>query len=664
MFPEAASNKCAEDLKYVFENLLSPGGWAIKMLDSYGKPESGILAGNLKWLGQYDECVEIQAPSKENTNVGGFRGKYCTLQIPLKLGTVSLPISTALCLPDSCNPNGTIFSILKNYNSNGSFSGLDKKFESVFDNATLTCKATSRKLTTGAIVVTCLLSVFALLAVIGSSITAFEYCATSKFSKECECGSNAGGKPINSADAENASQGDNDDVLLLGTEEKIVLPAGLEKCKPFFNCFCIFTNGEKILNTASSEGQLPSLHGIRFLSMTWVILCHTYASVASIVNNSLDAVDAIDRWTFQIILNGFFSVDSFFLLSGFLVGYLFFQQAQKTDGKIPWLYFYVHRYIRLTPVYMIVVVFYTTISPFLGSGPLWPDYDVIQACKDNWWWNVLYINNFQSMASEQCMGWSWYLANDMQFYVISPLFLITLWRWPKTGYSLLGLFFCITVVSNFVLTYEYDLIVGFGNILELAKDLPNFMPRMQDFFDKIYAKPYTRIGPYLVGIALAYCLFRRKRSNSPSLNWVTLSVGWIFASGIALACQFGLYHQDLTTVEASFYNALSRVGFASGLGWVIFVCVIGQGGVVNSILSWKALIPLSRLSYCAYLIHLIVVTTYLSSVRTLINFSHINVIMLYLGFLVISYAVALVTSLLFESPVIRLERLIRNKLAS
>ncbi|GBM99586.1 hypothetical protein AVEN_100991-1, partial [Araneus ventricosus] len=83
---------------------------------------------------------------------------------------------------------------------------------------------------------------------------------------------------------------------------------------------------------------------------------------------------------------------------------------------------------------------------------------------------------------------------------------------------------------------------------------------------------------------------------------VTLSVGWIVASSIALACQFGLYHQVLTTVEASFYNALSRVGFASGLGWVIFVCVIGQGGIVNSILSWKALIPLSRLSYCAYLV--------------------------------------------------------------
>ncbi|GBN51425.1 Nose resistant to fluoxetine protein 6 [Araneus ventricosus] len=188
--------------------------------------------------------------------------------------------------------------------------------------------------------------------------------------------------------------------------------------------------------------------------------------------------------------------------------------------------------------------------------------------------------------------------------------------------------------------------------------------KMNDFFNKIYSKPYTRLGPYLVGLVLAYCVHRRKRRNAHSLNWTTLSVGWIVASGIALACQFGLYHQVLTTVEASFYNALSRVGFASGLGWVIFVCVIGQGGIVNSILSWKALIPLSRLSYCAYLVHPIVLTTYLSSMRTLIYFNHVNVIMLYLGFLIISYAVALVTSLLFESPVIRLDKLMRNKFGS
>ncbi|XP_055947832.1 nose resistant to fluoxetine protein 6-like [Argiope bruennichi] len=662
-FSDVTSNKCTEDLKYLYENIRSPGDWALKMLDSYGKPESGILAGNIKWLGTYDECVGIQSVPQKNASVGNFRGKYCTLQVPLNLGNVSIPISTAVCLPDSCNPNGTVSSILQNYKSNDSFSIFEERLESILSNATLTCKVPPKKLTTGAIAVICLLSVFALLALIGSSITALEYYLKAKLSKTCERDSSDLGKMVNSSDVENVSQGETDDVTLVGTEEKRVLPAGIEKSKPFFNCFCIFTNGQKILNTASAEGQLPSLHGIRFLSMTWVILGHTYASMSSIVNDSADAIGLIDRWTFQVILNGFFSVDSFFVLSGFLTGYLYFQQAKKTDGKIPWLYFYIHRYIRLTPVYMIVLAFYTTLSPFLGSGPLWPDYDVVVECKNNWWWNILYINNFQS-DNLYCMGWSWYLANDMQFYVISPLFLISLWRWPKIGYSLLGLFFSITFACNFVLTYEYDIIAGFGNINLLSKDAANVINRINGAFDKIYYKPYTRIGPYLVGLFLAYYICKRKWNKSPSLNWVTLAVGWIVASGITLTCQFGLYHLDLTTLEACFYNALSRTGFALGLGWVIFVCVIGQGGVVNSILSWKALIPLSRLTYCAYLVHLIVVLTYFTSVRTLTNFSHINAVLLYLGMLVITYGAAVATSLLFESPVIRLERLIRNKLAS
>ncbi|KAF8796916.1 Nose resistant to fluoxetine protein 6 like protein [Argiope bruennichi] len=690
-FSDVASNKCTEDLKYLYENIRSPGDWALKMLDSYGKPESGILAGNIKWLGAYDECVVRKGAQKMAVDIGKGHVSDESLGSITPGMMMITPYPEILVVLCEHGENAKILWGLQLHCTTfqtDSFSIFEERLESILSNATLTCKVPPKKLTTGAIAVICLLSVFALLALIGSSITALEYYLKAKLSKECERDSSDPGRTVNSTDVENVFQGETDDVTLVGTEEKRVFPAGIEKSKPFFNCFCIFTNGQKILNTASAEGQLPSLHGIRFLSMTWVILGHTYASMSSIVNDSADAIGLIDRWTFQVILNGFFSVDSFFVLSGFLTGYLYFQQAKKTDGKIPWLYFYIHRYIRLTPVYMIVLAFYTTLSPFLGSGPLWPDYDVVVECKNNWWWNILYINNFQS-DNLYCMGWSWYLANDMQFYVISPLFLISLWRWPKIGYSLLGLFFSITFACNFVLTYEYDIIAGFGNINLLSKDAANVINRINGAFDKIYYKPYTRIGPYLVGLFLAYYICKRKWNKSPSLNWVTLAVGWIVASGITLTCQFGLYHLDLTTLEACFYNALSRTGFALGLGWVIFVCVIGQGGVVNSILSWKALIPLSRLTYCAYLVHLIVVLTYFTSVRTLTNFSHINAVLLYLGmlvitygaavatsllfespvmmflgFLVVTYVAALMTSLLFESPVIRLERLIRNKFAS
>ncbi|KAF8797101.1 Nose resistant to fluoxetine protein 6 like protein [Argiope bruennichi] len=534
--------------------------------------------------------------------------------------------------------------------------------EAAFGNMTLTCKPITRKLSTGAISVISFLSLFALLALIGSSITVVEYYTKADPVDEPAHSASVNGKPTINGDS-GLVRKDSVEILVDDSRQETKLPAWLENCKSFFNCFCVFTNGEKILNVESSEGQLPSLHGIRFLSMTWVILCHSYAFCGMLTRNLAETIQFVDHWFFQIILNGFYSVDSFFLLSGFLVAYLFFQQCAKSNGKIPWVYFYVHRYLRLTPVYAIVMLFYTFVNPYIADGPLWPDVDHDQNCYDNWWYNLLYINNFQAIAG-QCMSWSWYLANDMQFYIISPLFLITLWRWPKVGYSLIGIGLVATFVTTFTITFVYDSFTGLGNVVEAAVDLQGFLVRWSDFFDKIYTKPYTRVGPYLLGLVLAYYLYKWKQNNPQKLKSTTLAAGWAIASAIALACLFGLYHQNLSTVGAGFYNGLNRIGFALGLSWVIFVCVTGQGGVVNSLLSWKVWIPLSRLTYCAYLVHPIVQNGYYTSVRRMVEFSHTSVILFYLGFLIIAYTAALITTLLFESPVIRLEKYVRNKFAS
>ena len=40
--------------------------------------------------------------------------------------------------------------------------------------------------------------------------------------------------------------------------------------------FSIYTNGKKILNVSQPSGTLTAINGIRFISMTWVILGHTY----------------------------------------------------------------------------------------------------------------------------------------------------------------------------------------------------------------------------------------------------------------------------------------------------------------------------------------------------------------------------------------------------
>lgn len=48
-----------------------------------------------------------------------------------------------------------------------------------------------------------------------------------------------------------------------------------------------------------------------------------------------------------------------------------------------------------------VVSVYALLLPHLGSGPLWPtkiDREV-ERCVDNWWANLLYVNNYVNTSA-------------------------------------------------------------------------------------------------------------------------------------------------------------------------------------------------------------------------------------------------------------------------
>ena len=66
-----------------------------------------------------------------------------------------------------------------------------------------------------------------------------------------------------------------------------------------------------------------------------------------------------------------------------------------------------------------------------------------KACQDYWWANILYINNLVLWkATEVCVGQTWYLSNDMQFYVIAPVFVVLLFWKPLAGLKLLMFSIC------------------------------------------------------------------------------------------------------------------------------------------------------------------------------------------------------------------------------
>ena len=82
---------------------------------------------------------------------------------------------------------------------------------------------------------------------------------------------------------------------------------------------------------------------------------------------------------------------------------------------------YLHRYLRLTPALAILICFSMILPLYLTSGP-WAEVPEEGTCDRYWWYHILYINNFK-IESLACVGHAWYLANDMQFFILSPLFL-------------------------------------------------------------------------------------------------------------------------------------------------------------------------------------------------------------------------------------------------
>lgn len=103
------------------------------------------------------------------------------------------------------------------------------------------------------------------------------------------------------------------------------------------------------------------------------------------------------------IINGFFCVDTFFLMSGLLVAYNIMKVLDKSKGKLNLPMFYLHRYLRLTPTYAVLVAMGATMLSLLGNGPYWGVMETQEKyCRDNWWTNLLYINNVVKVDEMVC----------------------------------------------------------------------------------------------------------------------------------------------------------------------------------------------------------------------------------------------------------------------
>ncbi|GFR60174.1 nose resistant to fluoxetine protein 6-like [Elysia marginata] len=721
--------KCQADLLATATALGSGQMWALQMLDSWGKPESGILRGNMMFTGNNAECTKVHY-----TNTATFadiRGRTCRASIFLE--TLQNPMITLVCTADldigddpwaivaviilstflalmvagtltefcvttetrprrdfinafiSNNSNmdllnsgingltsnggmgkphgytngvyemsevayitpGTDAKIIPSANGNMNDTAKEEVFDGVAgqhetklgeDNAEKTPRVLNGDYTDD----------------LSSYYPHSKVRKSNGYLSDPYTRSSHITESMNRSTFIRAAHETNQPGSQLKTDDSAHLP----KWQRCLLAFSLPRNAGKILGVKGAPGSISCLHGIRVLSMGWVIFGHalSFSGQGAFFQNKLDMFELLRGFTFQIMANGTLSVDSFFFMSGLLTAYMFLKECGK-KGKVTvkqGILYYVHRYWRLTPPLMIWILVVACLVQYVGEGrPGWIDYVGAQLCRDSWWVNMLYIQNLYDDKAG-CIGVTWYLANDMQFYFLAPLVVIP-WIYRKQifGFVMASLLIIMHLVANAWLVYEYNFDV---------------FRQGEGYMQKLYVKPWARVGPFAIGLITGYILWKTKCKMH--INKYIVAIGWFFSMAAMLTVTLVTYDENKDPIGdpdgwpvggKMAHETLSRPVWALVLSWIVLACATGYGGFINSILSWEGWLPLSRLTYCAYLVHLTLMGFEFSSLTTSTLYTMTNLIYLFFGMYVMSYAVAFLLAVGVEAPMLGLEKVMLSR---
>eukprot|EP00475_Leptophrys_vorax_P027803 TRINITY_DN3971_c1_g1_i1.p1 TRINITY_DN3971_c1_g1~~TRINITY_DN3971_c1_g1_i1.p1 ORF type:complete len:672 (-),score=139.97 TRINITY_DN3971_c1_g1_i1:797-2812(-) len=648
--------------------------WSV--LDAWGKLPPGLFNGNYFWLGAYWECKKLDpavARSCTIANTGANLVLHNSFQIPMLLkyfNSTEVPIPFALatvCVPVSCNSTNFLPSILEILNGDQvpiqlvQFSAVNTNLMSCYceDNPE------PQKLSSGAIFVIFLLCLLASVGIVCSVLD--EFFSNKRVDKKKQVTF----KEVSIEEEKRLSEPEENDAVGGDPEKSALLSPNdsQAKAKPkilqdplwlqLIQTFSALRNAQKLMKVDAKENQFSCLEGIRVLSLWWVILGHTNQMLVytPIVNRN-DVVSMSQQTGFQLITNAVFSVDTFFVMSGFMAAYLMLPEIDKRKnfsvGNIFQIYF--HRIWRITPTYLIILLFLRYVYVYMGHGPLWPVASQMTAPCGNWWRNLLYINNMFP-DSEECVAWSWYLANDMQFFLVTP-WLLWLWsRRPTWGIFACTLLLIASTLYCVIITVHYNLdTYWLGSMI--SGGAPDAASR-GDYGNLIYRKPWARIQSYLIGVYAAVMHLRLgKRLVSSNL---LLLFGWALSAICLTLPVFGLHREQLGDPLPVFgqvmYISFSRIAWSAAICFIIIVCANGKGAYLNDFLSMNFWVPFSRMALAAYLVHVILIAIFLGSWQVGFYFSVYTVVYLYFSNLVATYALAFPLTILIESPLRLVEKL-------
>lgn len=304
-----------------------------------------------------------------------------------------------------------------------------------------------------------------------------------------------------------------------------------------------------MVNTAQAKPAIASLTGIRALAAFLVLFLHADQNIPIGVSQAIG-----------IVARGYLGVDLFFLLSGFILTYVYFDSMERPTGH-KFAIFMWHRFIRLYPVHITVLA--ALVAVVLSAGRLGLNLRSPEAFQlKELPWQILLVHAWGVTDQVSWNVPSWSISAEWFAYLCFPLVAAGLGRISEPRILLL---IAATGLGIAALIFSA---AGWG--LSGAWIAPSALVRIA--------------GSFVCGAALCrYATLRRAIESKSSFN-DALAMAALLA--FLIGPSFGVPDFALIALLAVFIGALAM-----------------SNGVTARLFSLAPMVWLGEISYSLYMVH-------------------------------------------------------------
>ncbi|OAF70213.1 hypothetical protein A3Q56_02032 [Intoshia linei] len=263
----------------------------------------------------------------------------------------------------------------------------------------------------------------------------------------------------------------------------------------------IISNMENILYLRphnEDSPQITCIEGMKSFGAMGIMYGHYILDVLTSSPNPLSIAKYLGHPLSLLLFSNYYISDCFIVMSSFLVSYLLLKNLNKVKSirKANW--------IILFPLYYITVIWSDYFMSSIYYGIRFGAYqERKQNCDKNSWKNYLFIQNFYDDNNEPCLRYLWYIAVDLQLYLIAPFFVALLYKKKK-----FGIFVSILTILAIIgrsLYYSYTLDLTIAVIHKIA------VPRgMFQMLKHLYYPCWSHLHSSVLGILTGYAVYLYK----------------------------------------------------------------------------------------------------------------------------------------------------------